>query len=320
MLELATKHLPLAPGQDLIVDSWLASPAMSATTERVALLSDLHLPGDSQIEISGINPTGHLEGVLQQWAAAPHLRPDYVLIGGDCAMISGWQQDYRQFADLMALVDQMGLPWRSVLGNHDCRENYLARFSRHAPRQSSLPSRHVGMIETPTMIWILLDSLEQVNAVPGQLGSAQLAWLRDVLAALPPDDKPIVVLGHHNLQFDGTEEEWFGLRDSAQLMQVLEPDPRIKAYAFGHSHRWQVGQLDSGLWLINLPALSFAFHSDQPVGWVEGAFDRSGADLRLHPLRNNGDAAAPLEHSSEATSPNAQHAPPAPPALRLSWR
>jgi 3',5'-cyclic-AMP phosphodiesterase len=311
MFKPVIKHLPVAHPKDIVIECWDQLTAGAASKDKVALLSDLHLPGDSQTEISGINPAGHLEGVLQIWGVVPSRRPDYVLLGGDCAMVSGFEADYRQLAGLMAMVDEMELPWRAVLGNHDCRENYLNLFGNHAPAQPNLPSRHVGVIETPVMIWILLDSLDQVNEVPGQLGNAQLNWLRDLLTALPPGEKPIAVLGHHNLQFDDDGDHRFGLRDSAQLMELLESHNRVKAYVSGHSHCWQVGQRESGLWLINLPAVSFAFHPDQPVGWIEGAFDRGGVDLQLHPLRENGNATAMRSGSTK---------PPTPPSLRLNWR
>jgi 3',5'-cyclic AMP phosphodiesterase CpdA len=311
MFKAVTNHLPGERARDFVIESWHRPAGSPPANDRVALLSDLHLPGDSQTEISGINPAGHLEAVLQRWGVEPSKRPDCVLIAGDCAMVSGFNADYQQLASLMGMVDAMGLPWRAVLGNHDCRENYRAAFGSHAPGQPALASRHVGVIETPVMIWILLDSLDQVNAVPGQLGNAQLGWLRDLLATLPAGDKPVVVMGHHNLQFKDSGEDWFGLRDSAQLMDLLESHKRVKAYVFGHSHCWQVGQRESGLWLINLPAVSFAFHPDQPVGWVEGAFEKDGVDLQLRPLRDNGDATATLSCPTN---------PPAPPSLRLNWR
>lgn len=312
--------LPLPADGELLVEHWgpAAGPSPGEDRvgdgpagERVALLSDLHVAGNSQIEISGINPSGHLEGVLQQWLLRPHARPDYVMIAGDCAMIAGWVEDYRQLASLLAMLDEMGLPWRSVLGNHDCRENFARVFADRASARPRLPGRQVGVIDTPAATWLLLDTLDQTNEVPGLLGEAQCRWLRDTLAALPDPDKPILVLGHHNLQFDAGQDGWFGLRDSTALVEALDADARVKAYIHGHSHQWRVGQRESGLWLVNLPALSFAFSQDQPIGWVEARLAADAIHLRLHPLRDNGAAGIVSPGPAVAATP---------PVLTLHWR
>ncbi len=311
------KTLPLANGRSLLVEVWGDPPrdggshAVTGRVDHVALLSDLHVAGNSQIEISGINPSGHLEGVLQQWLLLPPMRPDYVLIAGDSAMIAGWEQDYRQLASLLALLDDIDLPWHSILGNHDCRENFGTLFGGRSPAQPDLPGQQVGVIDTPMATWLMLDTLDQVNEVPGQLGEDQGRWLGEVLAALPDPDKPILVMGHHNLQFDPDDEKWFGLKDSDVLVKLLDADPRVKAYVHGHSHRWQVGQRESGLWQVSLPALSFAFSEEQPIGWVQARIGGHGMDLQLHPLRDNG--AAGIVNPDPATTAT-------PPALSLRWR
>jgi len=311
------KTVPLPPEGRLLVELWQPSrgPAGGGDddpyVERVALLSDLHVAGNSQIEISGINPSGHLEGVLQQWLLRPQARPDYVLIAGDCAMIAGWQEDYRQLASLLDMLDDMGLPWQTVLGNHDCRENFGHLFGGRSPVQPELPGRKVGVIDTPAVTWLMLDTLEQVNEVPGSLGKAQCRWLEDVLAGLADPAKPILVMGHHNLQFEPGRDGWFGLRDSAGLAKTLDADRRVKAYIHGHSHCWEVGQRDSGLWLVNLPALSFAFSEEQPIGWVEAGIGGDAIHLQLHPLRDNGAAGIVNPGPAAAATP---------PALTLQWR
>ena len=156
------------------------------------------------------------------------------------------------------------------------------------------------MLETPHANWFLLDSLEKPSAkhdsagkdkadlfnvrfqginsgrwCPGSLGKAQLAWLGKALDARP--DKPAILLDHHYLSLGG------GLRDTAALLELIEPRKQVKAVVFGHSHTWQRTTWQ-GIHLINLPAVAWVFDQAQPKGWVDAQLSPNGAAMVLHCL------------------------------------
>jgi len=87
---------------------------------------------------------------------------------------------------------------------------------------------------------------------------------------------------HHNpIAAGGTAS---GLTDTEQLMAVIRPRKHVKAYFFGHTHKWSVKRDDSGIHLINLPPVGYVFEAGQPSGWVRADILTNGARLELRCL------------------------------------
>jgi Icc protein len=74
------------------------------------------------------------------------------------------------------------------------------------------------------------------------------------------------------------------LEDGAELMTLLRQRSHVKAYFWGHTHRWSVTQDESGLHLVNLPAVAYVFQQDQPNGWVHATMRKDGMRLELRCL------------------------------------
>jgi hypothetical protein len=55
----------------------------------------------------------------------------------------------------------------------------------------------------------------------------------------------------------------------------------VKAYVFGHSHRWSIDQHESGMYLINLPSTAYVFEQEEPSGWVNATLLENGIHLEL---------------------------------------
>jgi hypothetical protein len=66
----------------------------------------------------------------------------------------------------------------------------------------------------------------------------------------------------------------------------LRPRRQVKAYFFGHTHRWDVGRDDSGIHLVNLPPTAYLFEAGRPNGWVHAEIQESGARLELRCLNH----------------------------------
>lgn len=241
----------------------------------LALLSDTHVPGDRMNGHRGFNPWENLKRIVPEVQQA---RPEAALVCGDAARLEGLPDDYQEFRSLLQPVADE-VPVFVGLGNHDDRANFKKAFPNPPGVPANVADKHVLVIDSAPVRFLLLDSLLYVNKVAGLLGKAQRAWLAQYLGEHA--DKPTVLFVHHTLG-DGDGE----LLDAAKLFEIVEPHPQVKAIFFGHSHVWSVTQRDR-LRLINLPAVGYNFSDDQPVGWVDARFGKDGVDLTLHAFGGN---------------------------------
>jgi hypothetical protein len=66
-------------------------------------------------------------------------------------------------------------------------------------------------------------------------------------------------------------------------MAVLLARKQVKAWLFGHSHRWRTDKHED-LHLVNLPTMAYVFDKAQPAGWVDAQLRPDGMTLRLSVL------------------------------------
>jgi hypothetical protein len=86
---------------------------------------------------------------------------------------------------------------------------------------------------------------------------------------------------HHNPSLNPAK---INIKDEAALFDVLRPRRHVKAYFFGHSHRWSVEKDSSGLHLVNLPTTAYPFDKAQPIGWAVAQLEPRGMKLQLRCL------------------------------------
>ncbi|MGC1272077.1 MAG: metallophosphoesterase [Planctomycetaceae bacterium] len=246
----------------------------------IALLSDTHIPSDPATTARGVNMTDHLAGTVKTLVTLKR-RPAAVLINGDCAYLKGLPKDYENFATLVRPLSEAGLPLHLTMGNHDARGPLYDAIAALRPAAPPVESKHVSVVSTPHADWILLDSLMETDVVTGELGAAQLKWLKSMLSA--GGEKPAIVMAHHNPQFEPPAEGkvWGGLKDTNVLFDLLESQPRVKAFVYGHSHNWSIDRRGR-LHLVNLPPVAYVFAEGKPNGWVEARTRKGGLDLRLN--------------------------------------
>ena len=256
-----------------------------ADPHRFALLADTHVDADPAMAKSGVNMTDHFAHAVKEVASlAP--RPAGVIVNGDCAHLKGLQGDYLQFASVAKGLSDAKLAVHLALGNHDHRENMYAVLKARRPAKALVAGKHVSIVASPRANWFLLDSLNVVNAVPGLLGAEQLAWLAKALDA--HSDRPAIVVAHHDPQFPakdpaGKKRRISGLVDSEALFEVMARRRHVKAYVFGHTHRWGRSVRD-GLHLINVPAVAYVFQKTQPSGWLLAQLKGDGVALELRSI------------------------------------
>lgn len=246
-----------------------------------ALLADTHVPERPDINARGVNMTDNFRRVAAEVIAHPR-SPAAVLINGDCAYLKGLPADYANLAGLLDPLRAAGLPVHLNLGNHDHREQIIESLANFRPADQPVPGRRITVLQTERANWFMLDSLDQTNVTPGVLGEAQINWLAAALDAHA--DKPAILYAHHDPVFNTPENKRnTGLTDTEAFFKVLAPRRHVKAYVFGHTHRWERREHE-GIHLINLPPTAYVFREGLPNGWVAVAVKPDGLALTLHTL------------------------------------
>jgi 3',5'-cyclic AMP phosphodiesterase CpdA len=243
---------------------------------RWALLSDTHIPTDSDEEYRGFRPYDNLKKAL---AEVKQARLDGLVVSGDLARLKGQASDY---TNLRRLLGALGEDFAIALamGNHDNRDNFLGVMGPQ-PNTREVRAKHVSVVETGAVRFVILDSLFRSDEVFGFLGREQRQWVGGFLAAAKP--VPTILFVHHNLDdSDG------GLHDSPRLFDVIRPHRHVKAIVYGHTHVCRFQEFE-GIHLINVPAVGYNFMDNKPVGWVEAEFSDAGGRFTLHAIGGNRD-------------------------------
>jgi 3',5'-cyclic AMP phosphodiesterase CpdA len=263
----------------LMVAGGCATRGSNADGTSWALLSDIHIAADPALIHSNVNMTRNLQTVSQEVLAWPE-PVSGALINGDLAYNSGEAADYAAILGLLRPMRERGLPIHLALGNHDQREHFWAALPKEKSMDARLPARQTAIVRTPYANWFVLDSLITTLTIPGRLGDAQRAWL--IRALDQNTDKSALVAIHHNPIGGGADDH--ALEDTAELLAILRPRRHVKAYFFGHTHRWGVSQDESGLCLVNFPPVAYLFEPGRPNGWVHATLQPEGARLELRCL------------------------------------
>jgi Icc-related predicted phosphoesterase len=246
-----------------------------------ALLSDTHIAADRSTVSRGINMAEHLTAAAKDVAAA---QEDFrgAFVCGDCAYNDGQKEDYATFTDLLQPIRKAKGPVHLALGNHDNRERFREALNTEKVAKRPVADRQAALIKAPRANWFVLDSLEKTLSTPGVIGREQLDWLAKALDE--HSSKPALILVHHN---PGALANVRGLKDTEAFMGVIRPRKQVKAYVFGHTHRWSVTPDESGIHLINLPPVAYVFGRENPSGWIKATVREDGMRLELRCIDPN---------------------------------
>jgi 3',5'-cyclic AMP phosphodiesterase CpdA len=254
--------------------------------ETWVLFSDTHIAADPALVARKACMAENLTRCVNQVLKLGQ-KPFGVMVNGDCVYMEGLKEDYETFGGLIAPLREAGLQVHCTLGNHDDRKNFMAAFtSVEDPRP--VEGKHVSVLSSATVNWVLLDSLDQVNKTPGVLGAAQLGWLDRTLKNLP--ERPTFVVAHHNPQVPVPEgEKHTGLVDSDGMFDVLaRHQKKVRAFIYGHTHTWAHVQHEAtGIHLLNLPPVAYVFNEARPNGWVMASVAGDAMDFELRCLNPN---------------------------------
>jgi Icc protein len=114
---------------------------------------------------------------------------------------------------------------------------------------------------------LLLDS-HRSGDLAGELGSAQLGWLRRQLAALPEggDTSLLVAVHHPPVPIGDPGMDAIRLRDGEALTNLLRPVAALRGLVFGHVHQHWQGPLPgrADVPLLGCPSTLRGFGPVQP--------------------------------------------------------
>ncbi|KMS67465.1 metallophosphoesterase [Streptomyces viridochromogenes] len=265
---------------------------------RILHLSDTHLERTDAPNKWGVNATDSLRLML---ADLRHLRDvDAVVVTGDLAD-DGAVEAYTAVRDLVGdFARPLNAPVFYTTGNHDERIAFgKVLGSGHPEPVATLESGAAERAAVSTVAgwrFVTLDSLVP-GKVYGELGVAQLGWLRGVLSE-PAERGTVLALHHPPISLDiSATQPHFGLRDPGELAAAIRGSD-VRVVLTGHYHLQLFGLLESvPVWVtpgvVNRVDLTAAPGAERVV---------RGASASLVEL---GGATGPMFHTFHARDPRA---------------
>ena len=155
-------------------------------------------------------------------------RPDAVIATGDL-VDEGLESEYEM---LRELLDRLPMPCYPVLGNHDARDTFRAVFGGASWLPDTGRIRYA--VDVGDIRLIALDSHVPGKA-HGLVEREDLDWLdRELAATAHPS---FVVLHHPPLVCGIASMDAIGLRNSAELGEVIAGHDNVLRVLAGHVHR-----------------------------------------------------------------------------------
>ena len=195
----------------------------------LAQVTDMHVKAGGKLSYRVVDTEASLARCVEHMLRLPQV-PDAVLFTGDLTDF-GKPEEYRNLARILA---PLPMPYFLMAGNHDDPAAMRAEFPSHAYlRQGSSKLDYV--IDDFALRIVALDS-SVPHKSPGYLGTEQLEWLEETLAAAPK--KPTVVAVHHPPFWTGIGHmDRQPLTNPEDLEPVIARHPQVERVLCGHLHR-----------------------------------------------------------------------------------
>ncbi len=187
---------------------------------RLIQFSDLHLFGDAAGQLRGVSSLPALQAAISD-AHRRGLDPDAVLLTGDLV-----QDDPEGYRWVRQVFGSSRVPVLCLAGNHDLPDHMRAALSA--------PFSLGGATEFGRWVVVMLDTWTP-NDAGGRIGAAQLADLRNILAA-HQEQHVLVCLHHHPIAMRSGWLDQVGLRDADEFMAVLREHSNVRGVLWGHVH------------------------------------------------------------------------------------
>ncbi|MDO5579620.1 MAG: metallophosphoesterase, partial [Planctomycetia bacterium] len=208
-------------------------------------------------------------------------RPAFVVIMGDL-ITNGKLEEYQAFRKVIKRLDQTGVPWYIVMGNHDRRQIVFQAFPEKKSEVPEVPGKQILNLETPKIRFLFFDSrmddsrawMAEKDKYPnrrpwdGTMDDKSRKYLTDELIR---SDKPTVVGTHHE-------------PESTHLTQIMKQYPCAKLYIYGHTHQYRSHKVD-GITVLSCPSLADNRPSEtDPIGYIIMTVEKNDLILTLQTL------------------------------------
>ena len=235
---------------------------------KIIHLTDTHLFADRDGSLRGTLPAPCLEKVLEH-VHEHHPQFDALMITGDLVQ-EETEAAYQHFIDFFGEYD---CPVLCLPGNHDV-PGLMHRCLDRAP------FRLEHRVELGD--WNILQLDSHIPGSPaGKLGAARLEALEAELKAAP-DRHTLVGVHHPPLKIGTAWLDTIGLKDGAQLLELLGRHPQVRALIWGHAHQhWD--SRDGDLRLLGTPATCAQFLAGSPIFAIDPEAPPAYRTLELSP-------------------------------------
>ena len=238
------------------------------------LLSDIHVAGDDALSDRLFTRTELDRRVAEILALRP--LPRHVIHFGDLSLENGDVRDYLYAAKKIRLLEDAGIRFVHMMGNHDRRGKFASVFP-DVGQGSPVQGRYVSVVPFADCDLLLLDSLDAAedhkrDDVPGRINEDQQEWLAK---ALPAWKRPVIVGAHH--PFDALSAKGRPLAD------LLVDSPNCVGWINGHRHVWNKGvcitwgRREDTIRTLELPSAGFFLD----IGFVKFRVDNGRATAEL---------------------------------------
>ncbi|MGI3899803.1 MAG: calcineurin-like phosphoesterase C-terminal domain-containing protein [Janthinobacterium lividum] len=192
--------------------------------------------------------------------------------------------DLANYARYNAIVGSISMPWYNLPGNHDM--NFEApddTFSRETFKR--VFGARYSAFQYGGTTFLTLDNVEYLGTDPtkpnafgkyrGRFGADQLAFVRNLLANIPPDG--LVVICHHIplKTMSGTDPNTANT-DTSEFLAAIASHPNVVSFS-GHTHT-------SEHWYLDRPGGGQLHHHVLAAvsgSWWSGPFDERGIPIAL---------------------------------------
>jgi hypothetical protein len=201
------------------------------TVPKIIHLTDTHICPEGETVI-GLDPRARLLAAFES-INRRHADADLCVITGDLTD----RGDTESYKILRLCLEQLRLPWRLLLGNHDDRANFLSVF----PDASTDSAGFVQSIEDiDGSRLIFLDTLDSELDGGGTLCRERMLWLERNIGE--SGKGPVFLFMHHPPRSVGVRYfDHMLLSNGDSFMTLVAARPAVSHIAFGHLHLTAAG-------------------------------------------------------------------------------
>lgn len=220
-------------GRSVVATNAIPAPEGGLT---IGVITDLHFAVKPTVGTRHYaDSEAKLESALRFFKDA---RVDVILQLGDLVDQGAKAQELEWLGRIAGVFERSGIPWHSVLGNHDLATLSKQDFFGAIGQPERLP-HHAFVLKD--RLFLLLDANFLADGTPYEAGNfqwtdtwlpdAQQHWIRSVLAEHAP--REAIVFVHQNLD---CEEDAHGVKNAPAVRRILEQSGRVRAVFQGHQH------------------------------------------------------------------------------------